>query len=120
MLARQLDEESDDGSVAQPAEEPENPHTVAFAACTWHIEQMKEEAKQKELKEVMREIVKADVDAFSLLFPRTKSSSSEALQAIEAWIKEYLEEMDLSPRRLDRSIAENNVLTFVAECDGQS
>ena len=88
LQKRQLDEDSDDDSVAQPVEEPENPHTVAFAACTWRIEQMKEKAKEKELKEVMREIVKADVDAFSLLFPRAKSCSSEALQEIEAWIKE--------------------------------
>ena len=47
MLARQLDEDNDDDSVAQPVEEPENPHTVAFAACTWHIGQMQEESNQK-------------------------------------------------------------------------
>ena len=47
---RQLDEDSDDDSVAQPVEEPENPHTVAFAACTWHIGQIQEESKQTELK----------------------------------------------------------------------
>ena len=35
------------------------------------------------------------------------------MKEIEAWIKEYLAEMDLSVEGLDRSICADNVLTFV-------
>ena len=110
---RQRHEDSDDDSVAQPGEEPGNSYTVAFVACTWHIAQMQEKPKQRELKEVIREIVKADVDTFSLLFPRTQFCSPKAMKDIEAWIKEYLAEMDLSAGGLDRNIFANNVVTFV-------
>ena len=109
-----MDENGD--SVEQPVAEPEHDYTVAFAACNWHVGQMQDETRRTELKSTIRDIVKSDVDVFSVLFPQVKRYSSKDMEELEEWIKECLEEMNLTPQTLDRSIVEEHSRTCAAEC----
>lgn len=106
-------ENGDEDNVEQPVTEPEHDYTVAFAACNWHVGQMQDETRRTELKSTIRDIVKSDVDVFSVLFLQVKRYSSKDMEELEEWIKECLEEMNLTPQTLDRSIVEENVAVFV-------